>query len=418
MVTETSDSSSRDIWLSPGVLAEEEPYIERNMSGNYKGVRIPFNLLKYLLEAELKAGKQGVKVNVATSGLGRIFEEYDFDVAKGLIEGDGTDEQKAFLEKIIKLEKVRNAVAEAVAEVLSFKQKGQIIGVAGEAANSAGFRSAVFENLEQLRSVSNGMIPFFGTQRMFGEIMANKALPRRLRRVVDDSTGNQAGADTPSYQYPLVEGAVAKHLITKEGGRYTVPRGSDFVDVEVGGNGVKSYSINECLREAVCGGFDKVKPGSRALLMQNWDIDPDLNGFAFYSDEVSSQTAKVCDPYYFPQTVSTDGKPVLVRVPVIPWESGFVGEKMCSERGGIFKGSAEHTVRECINPVLRHLFRHPSPSAEAALRMGHNYDNLQEWVRNPKQLMPNGFTIPAFNDLVRCLCQTVTERARAILGAE
>ena len=39
---ERTDGKPTDIWLSPGVLAEEEPYIEGSLTDDYKGVRIPF----------------------------------------------------------------------------------------------------------------------------------------------------------------------------------------------------------------------------------------------------------------------------------------------------------------------------------------------------------------------------------------
>lgn len=413
-----TDEEPKDIWLSPGVLVEEEPDIKRSLTDDYNGVRIPFNFLSYLLTAELKARAQGVNVNVATSGLGHIFEKYDFDTAKGLMEGNGTDEQKAFLEKIMKLEKVRNAVAKAVAEVLSFEQKGQVIGVAGEAVDNAGFRSAILENLEQLRSVSSGIVSFFGTRRAFDEMITRKALPRRLRKGID--SGDQTGTDFASHLYPLVEGAVAKHLIVNKGGRYTVFKGSDLVNVEVSTEKVKKFSVNECLREAICGGFDTMEPGSGALLMQNWDIDSDLDGFAFYPN--SKGNGEACDPYYFPQTaVSEDEMPVPLRVPAVPWESSWIGKNMVSsELGGIAKGPPAYIVMKGVNPVLRPYYGQSNFALEGSLRKsyGHRYDDFQEWIKgnNPEKLIPDD--VKDYNDLVRGLCQTVAERARAILGVK
>ena len=248
--------------------------------------------------------------------------------------------------------------------------------------------------------------------------MVNKALPRRLRRGLD--AGDQTNVDSASYQYPLVEGAVAKHLIVDKGGRYTVFRGSDLVHVDVGAEGKRNFSVNECLRQAICGGFDTVKPGSGAVLMQNWDVDSDLDGFAFYPN--SKGNGEACDPYYFPQTaISEDGMPVPLRVPAVPWESGWIGKNMVSsELGGIAKGPPAYIVMKGVNPVLRPYYGRSDFSLEGSLRKGygHRYDDFQEWIRgnNSEKLIPDD--VKDYNDLVRGLCQTVAERTRAILGVK
>lgn len=395
-------TSSKDVWLSPGVLPEEEPFIEARNGPAYKGVRMPFSYATYLLRGNELAEAGKSRLNVAVSGLGRIVKEYGVPVTRDLLAGKGgSEEQLAYVKRIIALERIRCAVTHAVTDVLGLGAVKEVIGVTEEMTTNPEMRDDIFDPLEQLLAELETNIPYFSRKVA-------------LSNAFEDGLPDSKKGDSGEIRYPATEVVVASHLTNRTPkGIYKVPKGAGCIAV-----GSKPHTKNECLRVAgieAVGLIDRVRGHS---LAGAWSVDGDLDGLAFFHD--SGKSALPCDPYYLRYEDTTGGesssrKPL--KVPMLPWSPGWVTKNMTGDDGiGVAPGQAQDVVRRSLSPVLRrHLKRvlaDPAGGAQLRGSWGHRFEQMAEWVATPNHRLLTPYqTMPEFNDAVRGICEAITTKA-------
>lgn len=416
----------RDIWLAPGVLPNEDTDLRHTVKLGVEnpGVKIPFNYFLYLLKAQEIAEREDVSMCVAVAGLGRIVGGF-FNSSDGvesvnrLFRDAASGESNDFFKKIIQLEKIRAAVADAVSDLLELSKYQGSISQTEQMRDDSAIRDSILHEIERLfTNCRTETIDFFGQTRLAAEVLQSKALPRRLRK--EDSL---EPVTDDLLLYPLTEGALAHHFIIDKKGRYFVHRGGDTVSIDV-----KTISIGEALKEITASRFGKLYGCERKKeLKDNWVVTRELDGYAFYPESTGRKEAKPCDPYYadyqddsqYP--IQQQDRPL--KVPGVPWQSRWVQTFMKDPAsGGLLRGEAQAVVEHGLNPVLRRYFgilRRNAPS-DALLRSyfpdDHDYRALQAWIDDPSLVMPDTFGLKYYNDMVRIFCQTVSLRVRNLLG--
>lgn len=445
-----------DLWLAPGVLPEEEP--DQGLPSpdedrcavsdlsQWKGVRMGFNVLPYLLGAHELAKKLGcAKVNVAIAGIGRLIREYGVDTTEQLIasvsgELQGTflssPEQTKFLNRILELERIRAAVIQAAIETLNIgelQQRGGTFGVTRKLIDDGAWRKSFFEALRTLKADLEGNIDFYGDRLAFGSAL-ERALPRRLRKkfsrtpeqpfLPEELTTELA----KELDYLLEEGALAVSMIINQAGYYAVHRGGDLVDVPRR----KKTSTMDCLRVAIAGRVGNVlTPAQRDSMFERWIVSEDLDGQGFFHKKGGAPERMT--PYYWHpgkagnSNSDNGGGPdetiMPFSPPLVPWEHGWLSRYVNSGSGGIAHGQPSAVFSSVVAPIMRHHLKHVMSDAAAHIELsgqyhGVQYGKLKEWLQNPNSplLVPEGFSLEHVNDRIRAIAEEVGRRAWAILN--
>lgn len=448
MALEISNSEEkRNIYIPYGVLPQEEPMLDVRIHegkdiDKYHGVRIPLSFYKYLSTADSQAEEIGTFFKVVPFGIGRIVAEYGVSAVRRIFEGNGTSEQQAFVERIIKLENIRNAVAQAVAEIIPLKRFAGVYDVMDKMRGpreDASFRDNFLTTINTLSvGADEHLIDFFGSRRAFQDAMV-KALPARLRRTLDREMdpAKRKEMEQQYILYPLTEGVLAERIIATEEERsdkrgkkryykgiYKVARGGYKIQLDGG----REQTPSECLKEAIIARLHSLTndDSKRDELNKNWCVDPAYNGLAFYTHKTGGgKSAEYVDPYYADdfELPDEDDKTKPVRILANPWIRGFITDRMKSGTGGIMPGQAEEVARGLINPLIKPFLRRNTEKRSGSTSMRcclaeHEFESLINWINGRETgLVPSKMNIDDYNNFVRALCSSVGERAREIAKA-
>lgn len=453
-------SEPGDLWLSPGVLPEEEPKMPSpdndqcavSNLADWDGVRVGFNLLPYLLRAHEMAPTLGskrvdAKVHIVTAGIGRIIREYGIDATEELIafkieESQAASppppERIAFLNRILELEKIRTAVVSAAIATLRLEDnQGALFGVTQRMIEDAEWRSAFFEHFRELKKDLEENIDFYGDRLSFGSAL-ERALPRRLRRQFDRSS-QQLSAESQAdllkeLDYLIEEGALAASIILDRDGYYAVHKGGDQADLPRRKKTLTSTT--DCLRVAIASRVGNIlDQNGREKMFDRWVVSEELDGQGFFPRKggagSSERTERMTPYYWYPGKAGNSGNGgndeaaiiMPFSPPLVPWEHGWWSRHANSGAGGIAQGQPSAVFESMVAPVMRrHLALAMRDATSDALLHGRyhgaQYTNLRDWVEKPDTapLIPDGFTLTDVNDIIRALGQETAKRAWAILN--
>lgn len=413
-----SPEQNRDIVLMPGVLPVEESHLSLYLSPeenrSYRGERIPFNYYLYLLRANELAESLNVNLHVAIAGVGRIMSQFGLERAIEIFKGNGTEDEKNFLERILIQEKIRKAVTLAVGDALKLARLKSVTSITSRIVEEDAFRDRLFQTIHLMGENADTLpVDYFGSKRMFYEVLTRDALPKNKRLEPDSESPEAIQRRT---LYSLTEGALAYETIVQEARSYVAHRGSDIVYPSH-----KAVSISEALRAAI-GGRIGAPPFNAQTeeFLQHWLVNPNLDGLAFYPTKNGNKPPERCDPYYIDLLSIEDTVQRPLKIPAHPWVRGWLTTNMRSETGGILTGQAEGVVRDGINPILRRQLRlaFENPPAEAVLlasQRAHEMQSLREWLDDPNMLIPLHSTLGDLNDNVRGLCEAVGQKALSLM---
>lgn len=397
----------------------------------YGGVRVPFDLFKYYLEANRVAQSLGVPFKVALEGVNRVVAKFGLNRAENVLDPSKkkSHAERRYLENIVALEKIRAAISDAAAEVIGLDRYQGTESTLKKIGGDQKFRDYILHELHRMVDGIQGSDQHFLPDElpMSAQVVQcfesyvgfqsaiSLALPRSKRG------GNGRAPLTEDelrreILYPAIEGLQALHYVKDEDARFITARGGDFPS-----SGARNHTTAEHLREAI---VTRLKID--ILLRDEWQVLPNFDGMSFEVGD--SRPSRPREPYY--DDVSEKHQKIL-RVPGHPWGEHFIRRFMRDVvTGGLFKGQPIEVIKGVVNPVVRQWITHemsqgqrdPLQQLYKQHHRGDRYteiqDSFERWLSEPDKspVIPDACGVIDFELVPREIALKIGRRAQKILS--